>query len=96
MSEMAHLLKVTQGAVTQMATKLEKKGYIIRAKDSQDKRLTTVSLTEKGRQLCNDHIAYDQDRYLHASDVLKQYSDQDLENLIQFTQIIRELFANET
>lgn len=35
-----------------MATRLEKKGYVFRQKDSQDKRITTISLTEKGKILC--------------------------------------------
>ena len=52
MGELAQRLNVTQGAVTQMAIRLEKKGYVARAKDAGDKRVTTGSLTEKGRILC--------------------------------------------
>lgn len=92
MSEMASQLNVTPGAVTQMVSRLEKKGYVIRSKASDDKRQTTVSLTEKGRILCDEHIAYDQMKYSYISDVLTGYSDEDLEKLIQYEQIIREIF----
>lgn len=92
MSEMASHLNVTPGAVTQMVSRLEKKGYVIRSKASDDKRQTTVSLTEKGRVLCDEHIAYDQMKYAYISDVLTGYSDEDLERLIQYEQIIRDVF----
>lgn len=92
MSEMASLLNVTPGAVTQMVSRLEKKGYVTRSKASDDKRQTTVSLTEKGRILCDEHIAYDQMKYAYISDVLTGYSDEDLERLIQYEQIMRDVF----
>lgn len=92
MSEMASLLNVTPGAVTQMVSRLEKKGYVFRSKASDDKRQTTVSLTEKGRILCDEHIAYDQMKYAYISNVLTGYSDEDLERLIQYEQIMRDVF----
>ena len=58
MSEVANRLNVTQGAVTQMATRLEKKGYVMRQKDSQDKRVTTISLTETEPDLIQSQIRF--------------------------------------
>ena len=93
MSELANRLNVTQGAVTQMATRLEKKGYVMRQKDSQDKRVTIISLTEKGKLLCNEHIAYDQKEYAVVSEMLNSFSDEELEKLICYEQIMWEIFT---
>lgn len=96
MGEMARRLNVTQGAVTQMAMRLEKKGYVIRAKDTGDKRMTTVSLTEKGKILCAEHIAYDQSEFSYISQFLNQYSEEDLERLIEYEELIGKLFLTRT
>lgn len=93
MSEVANRLNVTQGAVTQMATRLEKKGYVIRQKDTQDKRVTTMSLTEKGKILCEEHIAFDKKEHANISEMLKEFSDEELEKLIRYEQIMWEIFT---
>lgn len=93
MSEVANRLNVTQGAVTQMATRLENKGYVIRQKDTQDKRVTTISLTEKGKILCEEHIAFDKKEHANVSEMLKEFSDEELEKLIRYEKIMWELFT---
>lgn len=93
MSEVANRLNVTQGAVTQMATRLENKGYVIRQKDTQDKRVTTISLTEKGRILCDEHIAYDQKEFAFVSERLHEFSNEELEKLIRYEKVMWELFT---
>ena len=92
-SEMASRLNVTQGAVTQMVIRLEKKGYVLRAKNPYDRRQTTVSLTEKGKTLCSDHIAFDRSEHIRASRTLADYSDAELEKIIRYEQLIRQLFT---
>ncbi len=93
MSEIANQLGVTQGAVTQMVTRLEKKGYVVRSKSSHDRRQTTVSLTEKGKALCAEHIAYDRQEYIKTSEKLIDYSNEELQKFIRYEQLIREIFT---
>lgn len=93
MGEMAEALGVTPGAVTQMVSRLEKKGFVTRAKAAQDKRQTTISLTEKGRSLCAEHIAYDRREHQEISEMLGEFSDQDLEKFIRYEQIMRKMFT---
>jgi len=93
MNEMAQRLKVTQGAVTQIASQLEKKGYLIRTKDTTDRRCTTISLTEKGKELCAKHIAYDQEKYQEASDFFSDYSDEQLAFCIHFQERMLEMYT---
>lgn len=46
--------------------------------------MTTVSLTEKGRILCAEHIAYDHSEFSYISRFLSQYSEEDLKQLIEY------------
>ena len=55
-SELARIAGVTKGAVSQMISKLDKKGLIRKVKDSQNKSKILIALTNKGK------IAY----YKHA------------------------------
>lgn len=94
MSELANRLNVTQGAVTQMATRLEKKGYVVRQKDTEDKRVTTISLTEKGKVLCERHIDFDKREHANVSEMLGEFSEDELEKLIRYETLMREIFTN--
>lgn len=93
MSEMALRLGVTQGAVSQLAARLEGKGYISRDKDTRDRRQTTVSLTEKGKTLCAEHIAYDEEQFQKVSEQMGEFSDEDLKNFIAYEEKMWALFT---
>lgn len=86
MSEMAHRLDVTQGAVTQMASRLESKDFVVRSKDTDDKRQTTVTLTEKGRQFCASHTQYNAKQYAAISNWLGEFSDEELALFARYEQ----------
>ena len=58
-AQIAHKMEVTPGAVSQIAARLEKKGYITRCRAPGDRRQILVSLTEDGRRLYAWHEAYD-------------------------------------
>ncbi len=94
MGEVAQRLNVTQGAVTQMATRLEKKGYVIRSKDTRDRRMTTISLTEKGQILREEHIEYDKEEFDTVSKLLIEFSEEELVKLIEYERIMCEIFTN--
>lgn len=55
MSVIAGKLSVTVGTLTTNMNGLEKKGYIVRERSSEDKRVVLVSLTEKGRKAFFHH-----------------------------------------
>ncbi|MEF2966142.1 MarR family transcriptional regulator [Paenibacillus sp. M1] len=50
-SELAAKINRTQPTVTVLVHKLEQLGYVTRRKDEKDKRVTLISLTDKGEQL---------------------------------------------
>ena len=63
MSELAEQMSVTHGAVSQTASRLERKGYILRQRDGPDRRQILVTLTEQGREFYRSHLEYDNNRF---------------------------------
>lgn len=55
MSAIAKKLSVTVGTLTTNMNGLEKKGYILRERSLEDKRVVLVTLTEKGRKAFHHH-----------------------------------------
>lgn len=55
MSQIAKQLAVTVGTLTTNMNSLEKKGYILRERSTEDKRVVYVVLTEKGRNAFFHH-----------------------------------------
>lgn len=55
MSAIAKKLSVTVGTLTTNMNGLEKKGYILRERSLEDKRVVLVTLTEKGRKAFYHH-----------------------------------------
>ena len=54
-SQIAKQLDVTVGTLTVNMNSLEKKGYILRERSTEDKRVVLVTLTEKGRKAFFHH-----------------------------------------
>lgn len=93
MSELADTLEVTAGAVSQLAARMEKKGYVMRMKSAGDKRQTIARLTEKGIALYKEHTEYDQENYRKISEVLCDFSDEELKKILHYEQIIQLCFT---
>ena len=55
MSEIARKLSVTVGTLTTNMNALEKKGYIVRTRSEQDKRVVYTTLTERGKKAFYHH-----------------------------------------
>ena len=55
MSEIAKSLSVTVGTLTTNMNGLEKKGYIVRTRSNEDKRVVFTTLTERGKKAFYHH-----------------------------------------
>ena len=91
MSEISKALGVTPGAVSQLANRMEEKGYICRTVGTEDKRQSHVHLTERGERFYQQHQAYDQKKLQELSAALECYSPQDLDRYIEIQNIISQL-----
>ncbi len=61
MSTVAKLMRVTTGTLTKAIDALTEKGYVIRERSRQDKRVVGVYLTQKGRAAYAHHEEFHRD-----------------------------------
>ncbi|MDO5418379.1 MAG: MarR family transcriptional regulator [Lachnospiraceae bacterium] len=83
-SELAGKLGITNGAVSQYLAKLEKKGFLRRIQDEQDKRQYSVVLTDKGKELYRLHTEYDRKGYAEAAEMFDSFTEEELEIVRRF------------
>ena len=92
MSVIAKRLNVTVGTLTTNVNSLEDKGYIERARSTQDKRVVLVLLTEKGRKAFFHH----RDFHKHMIKAIVNDLDEDeMKILIRCLQALDDFFERE-
>lgn len=57
-TQLAALLGVTKGAVSQVISKLSKKGLVDRYKEPENNKQVLLALTQKGQKAYSGHVAY--------------------------------------
>ncbi|WP_419176252.1 MarR family winged helix-turn-helix transcriptional regulator [Desulfosediminicola sp.] len=72
-SELSKSVSLSQGTVTEILTRLEKKDLITRRKSDQDKRRSLISITEIGRQLLQDAPSPLQDDFTKSFHALEDW-----------------------
>lgn len=65
--ELAELLDIRPSSLTELLTRLESEGIVARTPDENDRRVTRVSLTDKGRELAAEMNAEHEQRKAKAS-----------------------------
>lgn len=78
MSAIAHKLSVTVSTLTTNMNGLEKKGYILRERSREDKRVVHVTLTEKGKKAFYHHRDFHKNM-IRA--IIKDLSEEEMEIL---------------
>ncbi|MDR0817793.1 MAG: MarR family winged helix-turn-helix transcriptional regulator [Clostridiales Family XIII bacterium] len=58
MSQVAHGLKISVSALTIAMNKLEKKGYVVRERSNEDRRIVRLHLTDKGIEAYKLHTDF--------------------------------------
>ena len=74
-SQVAKKLHLTPGTMTAVTNRLIYKGYVLRKRDEQDRRVVRLSLTDKGRVLYRAHRAF---HNMMVKSFLKGMDDQEL------------------
>ncbi len=72
MSTVARLMRVTTGTLTKAIDALTEKGYVIRERSRQDKRVVGVYLTQKGRAAYAHHEEFHRDMIARAKGELTE------------------------
>ena len=88
--------QVTQGAVSQIASRLEKKGYVCRRKNEENKRQIIAFLTEKGEQFYTEHQRYDESMHRQMDEIaLNRFNEEELQCIFEYEQIMEMLLKEE-
>ncbi|WP_042462047.1 MarR family winged helix-turn-helix transcriptional regulator [Neobacillus dielmonensis] len=79
-SELADVFNVNKSAITAIIDRLEKKGFIQRTRDEQDRRVVYLTLTDVGRELF-----YETELRIHqlVSSFIEQFEPDEIERFIQ-------------
>lgn len=72
-SELSKSISLSQGTVTEILLRLEKKSLIVKRKSDVDKRRTLISLTDAGRQLLKEVPSPLQDTFIHSFHGLEEW-----------------------
>lgn len=78
--QMAKNINRSQNTVSEMITRLENKGLVKRIKDSSDRRISRIVLTEEGRDLIELIDKHASSRFLFNA--LSGMEDSDIDNFI--------------
>ncbi len=90
-SAVAVAQRVTAGTLTTMVALLEKKGYLERQRDSNDRRAVRIFPTEQGRQANEDHTAFHQEL---VEDVLGALNEEECVVFQRALDTLGEFFRN--
>lgn len=91
MSEIAKRLSVTVGTLTTNMNNLEDKGYIVRERSTEDKRVVLVSLTEKGRKAFFHHRDFHKKM---IKSIVSDLEEEEMKVLIRCLQRLEVFFDN--
>ena len=95
MGTLAQKLEVSNGAVSQTAARLEKKGYVYRQAKAEDSRSICCFLTEKGQRIYEYHRRVDEEKYPRFYRELADYTEQDLCLCSDFIERMIKLYEEE-
>ncbi|MCR2033378.1 MarR family winged helix-turn-helix transcriptional regulator [Anaerofustis stercorihominis] len=90
-SEISLKSRLSRPAITQTLNSLEKKGYIIRVLEENDRRKFKVSITEDGKKIVDDAF---EDRFLQLMEIANKLGEEKLKQLLDILKEIVEIYKN--
>jgi len=93
-SELARKFGVSRAVTAKTIQKLLKKGVIERLMDAQDQKIYDLYLTEKGRQVVEDHEAYHQQLDQELYKYVEHMKESDLKVITEFLEYANDLVKN--
>lgn len=90
-TETAEKLEVSQGAATQIATRLIKKNLIVKEKSMFDRRYTVIQLTPLGQSVYDEYLVYDKIRRNEINQRFEEFTEDELKAILRYQIIIKEI-----
>lgn len=91
-SQMAEMLQVTKGAVSQTITRLVKKGVLVKEKDPFKNNELTLSFTPKGERILQQYRERDKGTDKKLMEHIASYKKHEQEIIARFLNYISKLF----
>ena len=82
-TELAGLIGVTKGAISQTVKKLESKGVVTRYKRGENEKEVFLKFTDIGKKIYNKHKEIDKEAIIPLYEELKKYSDDKVYFLVE-------------
>lgn len=76
-------MQIRPASLSEMMTKLEKGGYIIRGRDENDKRNVVITITEKGYAVNRKHYDTQRKQAIQAFEALSEEEKQQLYSIMK-------------
>ena len=89
MSSIAKALNITVGTLTIAINSLLKKGYVIRRRGEQDRRIVYISLSDKGKEAFDHHSQFHR---AMLEDVLSRLDEEEERLLIRIMEYFRDYY----
>lgn len=94
-TELADVLKRTPSACSQIIRKLISKGLVEQIRNEQNKRQYNLRLTDSGRQLYRDHVAFNEYCQQETFDMLSDFTDEDLQAHLRVQQRLNAAYSRD-
>ena len=89
MTDLCNKLNIEKGSLTSMVDDLTKKGYVMREKDTVDKRKYLITITESGEVIASDFV----DKLkLGLEEKLIKLTEEDMKKYINAVKTLEEIF----
>lgn len=92
MGELCDKLFLACSTATDLVDRMEKNGFLERKRDSQDRRVIRLSISERGQQVISEVIAA---RRRYVSSILEKLSDEEISQLAQSLDKLHSLMFQE-
>ena len=90
MSKLAEEVAISPQQLSKIITELENKGYVMRINDREYRRIVWVSLTEKGKELIQQH----RERAVEEVEKLfERFSDDEVRTLMEASRTMQEIIS---
>lgn len=90
MSDISNLLSVSMSATTGLADRMIKNGLLKRSHNTRDRRIVTIALTPKGRQMAKSFVL------IHRRMVRKIFEKISVSDRKKYLEIVRKIHKNLT
>jgi len=91
-TDLGNILKKTPSACSQIVRKLKEKGWVEQSRNQDNNRQYNLSLTESGKKVYEDHLAFTQFCQLETFKLLESATDEELEAHLKVQRLLNRAY----